>query len=167
VAEPLTYTRANLFQRGVRRLAASPPGAWFFARTLHHIDRPVYRATRGRHTFASLVSGLPVVMLTTTGVRSGQKRSVPVLALPTAEGLAVIASNYGQHHHPAWYYNLRARPEGEVIVEGATRPFRAREAQGDERSRIWQEGLKIYPGWSGYERRAAGRRIAVFVLELV
>ena len=113
---------------------------------LHRIDRPVYRLTRGRHTFASLVSGLPVVMLTTTGARSGQRRSVPVLGLPTDDGLAVIASNYGQRRHPAWYHNLRANPEGEVTVEGATRRFRAREAEGERRDRIWRAALEVYPG---------------------
>lgn len=149
------------------RFAASGPGSWFFARVLHHIDRPVHRITGGRHTFASLISGLPVVMLTTTGARSGAARTVPVLGLPTPDGLAVIASNYGQHHHPAWYYNLRANPEGNVSVNGASRRFRAREAQGEERARIWAEGLKVYPGWSQYEVRAAHRTIAVFVLDPV
>jgi deazaflavin-dependent oxidoreductase (nitroreductase family) len=131
---------------------------------MHHIDRPVYRLTGGRHTFASLVSGLPVVMLTTTGARTGVPRTVPVLGLPTAHGLAVIASNYGQPHHPAWYHNLRANPEGEVTVEGVTRPFRATEAEGDVRARIWRESLKVYPGYSQYERRAPNRQIGVFVL---
>jgi deazaflavin-dependent oxidoreductase (nitroreductase family) len=148
----------------MRRFAASDPGSWLFARVMHHIDRPVYKLTGGRHTFASLASGLPVVMLTTTGVRSGVQRTVPVLGLPTPDGLAVIASNYGQTHHPAWYHNLRASPEGQVTVDGLTRPFRATEAEGEMRARIWQEGLKIYPGWSQYERRAANRQIAVFVL---
>lgn len=167
MAELLTYARANPIQRALRRFAASRPGSWLFARILHRIDRPVYRVTRGRHTFASLLSGLPVVMLTTTGVRSGRLRSVPVLGLPTADGLAVIASNYGQHHHPAWYYNLRAKPEGQVSIDGTTtRPFRARETEGEQRARIWQEGLKVYPGWSQYERRASHRRIAVFLLDL-
>jgi deazaflavin-dependent oxidoreductase (nitroreductase family) len=159
------YDEANRLQRSLRRLGASGPGSWLFARTLHRVDRPVYRLTRGRHTFASLVTGLPVVMLTTTGARSGAPRTVPVLALPTADGLAVIASNYGQARHPAWYHNLRAHPEGRVTVDGATRPFRAVEAEGERRERIWQQGLKVYPGWSQYERRAAHRRIAVFVLE--
>lgn len=121
--------------------------------------------TGGRHTFASLISGLPVVMLTTTGARSGAARSVPVLGLPTPDGLAVIASNFGQQNHPAWYYNLRANPEGSVSVRGAARRFRAREAQGEERARIWAQGLTVYPGWSQYERRAAHRTIAVFVLD--
>lgn len=127
----------------------------------------MYRITGGRHTLASLLSGLPVVMLTTTGARSGLPRSVPVLGLPTADGLVVIASNYGQQKHPAWYHNLRAHPEGRVTVDGTTHGFRAVEAQGDQRERIWQEGLGIYPGWSSYERRASSRRIAVFVLSLV
>jgi deazaflavin-dependent oxidoreductase (nitroreductase family) len=159
-----TYADANSFQKVLRRFAASGPGSWFFARVLHHIDRPVYRLTNGRHTFASLVSGLDVVMLTTTGARSGLPRTVPVLGLPTADGLAVIASNYGQSSHPAWYYNLRADPTGEVVVDGESRPFRAGEASGAQRERIWAQGLEVYPGWSQYERRASDRRIAIFVL---
>jgi deazaflavin-dependent oxidoreductase (nitroreductase family) len=167
VAEPLTYAQANPAQRAMRRFAATGPGSWLFVRVLDRIDRPVYRLTGGRHTFASLVSGIPVVMLTTTGARSGVERTVPVLGLPTADGLAVIASNFGQRRHPAWYHNLRAHPEGRVTVDGVTRRFRAREAEGEVRARIWQEGLKVYPGWSQYERRASNRQIAVFVLETV
>jgi deazaflavin-dependent oxidoreductase (nitroreductase family) len=165
VSPASSYHQANFFQKALRRFAASGPGSWLFARVLHHIDRPVHRLTAGRHTFASLMSGLPVVMLTTTGARSGAQRTVPVLGLPTPDGLAVIASNYGQSHHPAWYHNLCAHPEGRVTVDGSTRPFRAVEVGGERRQRIWQQGLRVYPGWSQYERRASNRRIAVFVLE--
>jgi deazaflavin-dependent oxidoreductase (nitroreductase family) len=163
--EPSSYDRANPLQRAVRGFAATGPGSWFFARALHHIDRPIYRATGGRETLASMLSGLPVVMLTTTGARSGARRTVPVLGLPTPDGLAVIASNYGQERNPGWYYNLRADPEGEVSVNGVARRFRARVAEGEERARIWQEGLKVYPGWSTYETRAAHREIVVFILD--
>ncbi len=159
-----TYAEANPLQRVMRRFAAGGPGSWMFAHLLHRIDRPVYRLSGGRHTFASLVSGLDVVMLTTTGARSGQRRTVPVLGLPTADGLAVIASNFGQAKHPAWYYNLRADPAGEVAVDGVSRPFRAVEASGGQRERIWAQGLRVYPGWSQYERRASNREIAIFVL---
>jgi deazaflavin-dependent oxidoreductase (nitroreductase family) len=167
VTDTATYEGANAVQRVLRRFAASGPGSWMFARTLHRIDRPVYRLTRGRHTFASLVSGIPVVMLTTIGARSGRQRSVPVLGLPTPDGLSVIASNFGQHHHPGWYYNLRADPAATVAVDGPPRRVRAVEAEGERRERIWQQGLKIYPGWSQYEVRASNRRIAIFVLEPV
>jgi deazaflavin-dependent oxidoreductase (nitroreductase family) len=166
-SEPITYEQASPVQRFMRRFASSGPGSWVFARVSHRIDRPVYRLTRGRHTLGSLVSGIPIVMLTTTGARSGKPRTVPVLGLPTEYGLVVIASNFGQHRHPAWYHNLRARPEGTVAVDGATRRFRAVEASGERRARIWDQGLKVYPGWSQYERRASHRKIAVFVLEPV
>jgi deazaflavin-dependent oxidoreductase (nitroreductase family) len=165
VIEPLTYDRANPFQRFIRRFAATGPGSWFFSRVQHHIDRPVHRLTNGRHTLASMLSGLPVVMLTTTGARSGKLRTSPVLGLPSPDGLVVIASNYGQRHHPAWYHNLRANPDGEVTVDGVARPFRASVAEGEKRERIWLQALKVYPGWSRYERRAAHRAIAVFVLD--
>lgn len=164
MARDRSFDSANAVQRLIRRFAASGPGSFFFARVLHHIDRPIFKLTRGRHTLASLVSGLPVVMLTTTGAKSGRERTVPVLGLPTADGLAVIASNYGQRKHPAWYHNLKANPEGRVTVDGQTRTFRARIAEGEERQRIWDQGLRVYPGWSQYERRASHRRIAVFVL---
>ena len=162
---PIAYDRANAAQRFLRRFAASGPGSWLFARAMHHIARPVHRLTRGRHTFASLVAGLPVVMLTTTGARSGQPRTVPVLGIPATDGLAVIASNFGQSRHPGWYHNLRAHPEAEVVVEGAHRRVRAVVADGDRRTRIWAEGLRMYPGFEQYERRASHREIVVFLLE--
>lgn len=165
--DPFVFESANPVQRALRRLGASRPGSWFFARALQRIDRPVYRLTRGRHTFSSLVSGVPVVMITTTGARSGQPRTVPVLGLPTADGFAVIASSFGQRRHPGWYFNLRANPEGSVAVRGRSRRFRAVEAEGDRRREIWQEALRVYPGWSQYERRASNRQIGVFVLEPV
>jgi deazaflavin-dependent oxidoreductase (nitroreductase family) len=167
VQDASAYDQANGIQRFLRRFAASGPGSWIFARILHRIDRPVFRLTRGRYTFASLVSGIPVVMLTTTGARSGRPRTVPVLGIPTEGEVAIIASNFGQHHHPAWYHNLRAKPEAEVVVHGVRRTVRAVEAQGERRQAIWREGLRVYPGFAQYERRASHRRIAVFVLEPV
>jgi len=149
----------------LRRFAASGPGSWLFARILHRIDRPVFRLTRGRYTFASLVSGIPVVMLTTTGAKSGRPRTVPILGIPAQGDVAIIASNFGQHHHPAWYHNLRAHPDAEVVVDGVHRRVRAVEADGPRREAIWQEGLRVYPGLAQYERRASHRRISVFVLE--
>jgi deazaflavin-dependent oxidoreductase (nitroreductase family) len=160
-----SFADAHWLQKALRRFAASGPGSWFFARALHRIDKPVYRLTRGRHSFASLLSGLPVVMLTTTGARSGESRTVPVLGLPTSDGVAVIASNFGQHRQPGWYYNLRANAEATLAVNGSSQAVRAVEATGERRGRIWAEGLRVYPGWSQYERRAAHRNIAVFVLE--
>jgi deazaflavin-dependent oxidoreductase (nitroreductase family) len=161
----MTYDRANPLQRILRRFAASGPGSWLFARVLHHIDRPVHRLTRGRYMFSSLVSGLPVVMLTTTGARSGQRRTAPVLGIPTEGSVAIIASNYGREHNPAWYYNLRSHPDAEVVIHGQRGRVRATEATDDRRAHIWQDALRMYPGFDQYERRAAHRHIAVFVLD--
>lgn len=165
MSEPITFDRANFVQRVLRRFGASGPGSWLFARILQRIDRPVYRLTRGRYTFASLVSGIPVVMLTTTGAKSGQPRTVPVLGIPTQGAVAVIASNFGQYRHPSWYHNLRAHRDADVVVDGTHRRVRAVEADGERRAQIWQQGLRIYPGFGEYERRAAHRRISIFVLE--
>jgi deazaflavin-dependent oxidoreductase (nitroreductase family) len=165
MAEPLTFEDANAFQKLMRRFASSGPGSWLFARIAHHIDRPVFKLTKGRKTFGSMLTGLPVVMLTTTGAKSGKLRTVPVLGIPAEGGVAVIASNFGQHKNPGWFYNLRANPEGELAVDGNRRRFRAVEATGERRAAIWQEGLRVYPGWTQYEKRASHRDIVVFVLE--
>jgi deazaflavin-dependent oxidoreductase (nitroreductase family) len=167
VSQPIAYDRANLLQKVVRRFAATGAGAWLFARILHHIDRPVHRLTRQRYTFASLVSGIPVVMLTTTGARTGQPRTVPVLGIPTRGDVAIIASNFGQYRHPGWYHNLRAHPDAGLVIDGVRHRVRAVEAEGERRSEIWAAGLRVYPGFGQYERRAAHRHISVFVLERV
>jgi deazaflavin-dependent oxidoreductase (nitroreductase family) len=165
VSESVSYDRANVVQRSLRRFAASGPGSWLFAGLLHRIDRPFYGLTRGRYTFSSLLSGLPVVMLTTVGAKTGERRTVPVLGLPTQNTLAVIASNFGQARQPAWYYNLRQHPGAEIVVDGTRQRVQAVEADGQRRTEIWEEGLRVYPGFRQYERRAAHREIAVFVLK--
>jgi deazaflavin-dependent oxidoreductase (nitroreductase family) len=159
------YAQTNPIHRFVRWTAATRPVAWFYARTLHHIDRLVFRLSGRRTTFAAIVSGLPVVMLTTTGARSGRQSTLPVLGLPDDDKVIVIASNYGQRHNPAWYYNLRANPDASVVVGGVDRPVLAHEATGEERDRLWRKGLAIYPGWSSYRERASHRSIPVVVLE--
>jgi deazaflavin-dependent oxidoreductase (nitroreductase family) len=165
VAREPTYAEANRVQRGVRRFAASGPGAWLFVRVARHADARVYRLTKGRHTLSGLISGIPTVQLTTTGAKSGRPRTTTLLGLPTEGGIAVVASNFGQRRHPAWFHNLQANPACEVTVEGETRTCRAVEVTGERRERIWRQGLEMYPGWSQYESRTPHRRIAVFVLE--
>ena len=159
------FAEANAPQRALRRFAASGPGSWLFSRVLDPLDRLTFRATKGRHLFSSMLSALPVAMVTTTGARSGSRRTVPLLAMPTDDGLVVIGSNYGRPKHPAWRHNLRANPDGEVDVDGRRWAFRAVEVQDERRHRIWQQALRTYPGFSAYARRAEPRRISVFVLE--
>lgn len=157
--------RRNAVQRAVARFAASGPGSWLLADVLHRVDRPVHRLTGGRHTVTSLLSGLPVAMVTTTGARTGQPRSVPLIVVPIEDRLALVASNYGQPHHPSWSHNLLANPDGTIVVEGRTWPFRARQVTGAERARVWERCTRLYPGYETYVRRAAPRVIRVFLLD--
>ena len=158
------YSHARVWERGIRRLAGTGPGSWFFSRTLDHADRLVYRATKGKHMLSSVLSALPVAMVTTTGARSGRPRTVPLLATPTEDGMSIIASWYGNAKHPAWRHNLRKHPDGQIEVEGERWAFRAEEVEDERRERIWQTALETHPGFSAYARRAAPRRISVFVL---
>jgi deazaflavin-dependent oxidoreductase (nitroreductase family) len=155
----------DALRRLIHRLGASPPGAWLFARVLDHLDRPVHRLTRGRHTLTSLLAGVPIVMLTTTGARSGQARTSPLVGFGTDAGIAVIASNFGQRHHPAWSYNLRAHPEAVMTLFGRDLRVRASVVDGERRAAIWEQAVRIYPGYAQYARRAAHRDIVVWELQ--
>ena len=143
-----------------------PPLSWLYSRTLHHIDQAVYRASRGRATFTSWTTGLPIVMLTTTGANSGRTRTLPVLGVPYDGNLVVIASNYGQDRNPAWYHNLRAQPRASITFQGEQREVVARELTGEERERWFELGVEIYLGWTHYSRRA-DRQIPVLELRPV
>ena len=158
------YEQTNWLRRVMRLSGAVPPITWFYARALHHIDAVVYRLSRGRATFTSWVAGLPIVMLTTTGAKSGRERTLPLVAVPHEERLVVIASNYGQERNPAWYYNLRANPQAKILFEGEQREVLARELDGEERERWYARGTEIYPGWTAYRKRAAHRKIPVIEL---
>ena len=162
----ITYDRANPLQKAIRRMGATAPGSWLLARTLHHIDSPIAKITKGRHTL-SRTSGLPIVSLTTTGAKSRLPRTVPLVGMPVDGGLAIIASNFGQSRHPAWYHNLRADPAAETYVNGRHTKVIAVEAEGDRRAAIWEQALQLYPGFQTYDRRATERPIVVFVLEPV
>jgi len=155
---------ANAARRLVRRLAATGPGSWILARVLHHADRVVYRATRQRTTLAGVISGLPVVMLTSTGAKSGRETTVPLLGFEEGDAVVLVASNYGLAHHPAWYHNLRANPQARLAVHGVSRDVVAQEVESPQRERYLKVATEIYPGYPRYEARAAPRRISVFRL---
>ena len=159
------YAQANVLKRTIRRTAGWKPLSLFYARTLHLIDKLVFRLTRGRTTFSGWLAGLPVAWLTTTGAKSGAERTSPVLAIPCGDGrLVVIASNYGQRHNPSWYYNLRANPHTRILFDGDELEMVARELEGDERAHWYEQGIDIYPGWVQYRKRAP-RQIPVIELK--
>jgi deazaflavin-dependent oxidoreductase (nitroreductase family) len=158
------YAEAGPVRRFVRRAVATRPISWFLSHTLAPVDRVVFRATRGGGTFASWLSGLPVVMLTTTGARSGREVVTPLLGVPDGDAIVVAASNFGGPHHPAWYHNLRAHPRARLTVSGVTRTVEAQEVEGPERERLIALVTDVYPGSRAYIWRAAPRRIPVIRL---
>ncbi|WP_420640547.1 nitroreductase family deazaflavin-dependent oxidoreductase [Candidatus Leptofilum sp.] len=154
----------SLLQKINTRIAMSAVGAQIMARTMHHLDRLVLRMSNGRATATTLLAGLQVLNLTTIGTKSGQPRTVPLLAIPFADNqLVIIASNWGQQKNPAWYYNIVAHPEVTVTRDGRSQTYLARETDSDERAACWQAALETYPGYAAYERRTS-RRIPVILL---
>jgi deazaflavin-dependent oxidoreductase (nitroreductase family) len=138
---------------------ALPPSA---VRALGKFNVPIYRLTRGR--MLGKWAAAPVLLLTTTGRRSGEPRTTPVVYLADGERLVVIGSNAGNANAPAWALNLKAEPDAEVEIEHRRQPVRARIAHGEERAELWRKMNELYAGFQDYERRTT-REIAVFVLE--
>jgi deazaflavin-dependent oxidoreductase (nitroreductase family) len=154
------------WQRAAQAVAYSRYGSRLAARLLPRVDRTVLRLSGNRFTFSSALSHVPVVMLTTTGAKSGLPRTVPLLAFPDGDKVVLIASSFGNSKHPAWYLNLRANPQATLAFHGQpARPYVAREASGAERDACWQRAAAAYPGYDSYEKRAEGREIPVLVLE--
>jgi deazaflavin-dependent oxidoreductase (nitroreductase family) len=136
---------------------------WFATagRFLVPADRLIGRLTRGRVVALGL---LPSLIITTTGRRSGQPRTNPVLYVPDGDAFVVIGSNWGQAQHPAWALNLLAEPAAIVRVKGARIPVRARLASGAERDRLWRLLVTEWPAYQTYVERAGGRDLPIFRL---
>lgn len=141
--------------------ASSRAGGWFFVHVAPHIDRSLMRLSRGR---LSLAIGVPRLILTTIGAKSGQPRATPLVYLPDGDRVVVIASRGGDTRHPGWYHNLRANPRATLLIDGRSANYQAREASGAEREQLWRRAVALYPGYAVYQRRAAGRQIPVMVL---
>ena len=149
------------------KIMGSKPGAWLFSHILHRIDPVVFRMTNGRKPLSAIFSGLPIVMLTTTGRKSGQPRTLPLLGVLDQENkgiFALVASNWGRQHNPAWYYNLKAHPRATCVIDGVTGEYIAKEAAGEEYDRFWRYAEAAYPGFPAYKKRAAGRHIPIMVM---
>ena len=110
--------------------------------------------------------GAPLLLLHTTGAKSGQPRVNPVAYQKVEAGYAVFASKAGAPTNPDWYYNLLAHPQTTVELGGETVQVAARVADGDERDRIWVQQKKASPGFAEYEAKTS-RKIPVVILEPV
>ena len=109
-------------------------------------------------------NGAPILILTTTGRRSGEERVKPLIFGEDEGRYVVVASKGRARHHPDWYLNLRAEPDVHVQVKADRFRARARTAEGEERARLWERMAEIWPAYDDY-RQKTDREIPVVVLE--
>jgi deazaflavin-dependent oxidoreductase (nitroreductase family) len=160
-----TVKMPNATQRAVQSFASTKPGAWVFQKTLYPMDRMLYSKSGGRITVAGIMAGLPVIVLTTTGAKSGQPRTMPLIGIPMGDGLAVLGTNYGQKPTPGWVYNLKADPSAIVEYRGISVEVVARLATPSEAEDAFALAAKVYPAYSEYRDRIEGREVAAFILD--
>ena len=130
-------------------------------RNVTRIHRTVYRLTGGR--LGARLAGIPMLLLTTVGRKSGLHRTVPLAYLPDGDDFVVVASNGGQEVDPAWWRNLQQDPQAQVQVGAQTFEARARLASPAERERLWPLLTQANPAWAGYAK-STKRPIPVVVL---
>jgi deazaflavin-dependent oxidoreductase (nitroreductase family) len=125
-----------------------------------HVKR--YRETDGEEGHDWM--GTQVLILTTTGRRSGEQRSTPLIYGTEGDDYMVVASNGGSDAPPAWYRNLSEHPEVEVQVKGDRFPARARDATAEEKAALWKQMTEHWPAYDEYQQKTE-REIPVVVLE--
>jgi len=121
----------------------------------------VYRETDGETGY--LWNGAPILLLTSTGRRSGQQRTTPLIFGQDGDDYLIVASMGGMPRHPWWYENLVAKPDAEIQVKADTISVTARTASPDEKPRLWAIMREIWPSYDEYQTRTE-REIPVVVL---
>jgi deazaflavin-dependent oxidoreductase (nitroreductase family) len=123
----------------------------------------VYERTGGQQANTLRDTGLPVIVVTMRGNKSGTVRKIALMRVEHDGEYALVASKGGAPSHPVWYYNLKANPD-EVTVQDGSEPFEAgvREVSGDERAAWWERAVSAYPAYADYQKRT-DRQIPVFV----
>ena len=133
------------------------------ARLVNTFHRTVFNTTKGR--LLGKLGGMPVVMLTTTGRKSGEPRTT-MLTSPVRLGdsVVLVASYGGDDRHPTWFLNLREEPQVEVVMDGQRRKMTARVATAEEKAELWPRVTAAYGGYAGYQKKT-DRDIPLVILE--
>ena len=156
--------RQYWWRRAVQRMSAKPWASRLMTRRLQQWDRWVGRLSKGRWTATEILTGLPVIFVTTIGTRSGQERTTPLLAIDMKGNFILIGTNFGAARHPQWYFNVKANPFVTVAYRDQSGAYQVTELEGEARSAAWRHAVAYYPGYQAYELRAAQRRIPVLAL---
>lgn len=122
----------------------------------------VYQETNGETGY--LWNGVPTLLVTTRGRKSGEPRTIPIIYTPVGDKYVIIASKGGSPTHPKWYLNVEADPHVQVQVKADKFDAIARTAQSPEREQLWAEAVKAWPNYDIYQSRT-DRQIPVVVIE--
>jgi deazaflavin-dependent oxidoreductase (nitroreductase family) len=152
-------------------MAAQSPRPWtpneerlgtLGVRVMSAVNTWIFRASGGR-LGSRFLRGAPVLLLTTTGARSGVRRTTPLIYLEDAGRVVLVASKGGMSHSPAWYHNLVTHPECEVQIGDQVRRMTARRAGSAEKAELWPKLVAIYRDYDDYQARTT-RDIPVLIL---
>ncbi|HXY25836.1 MAG TPA: nitroreductase/quinone reductase family protein [Candidatus Acidoferrum sp.] len=146
----------------MRRLFYLLLGDLATTRVFYLLHRVIYRLSGGRIFIRSL--GCPVILLTTTGRKSGEPRTAPIFGFPEGQSIVVVPSNAGKEHYPSWYLNLRVNPQAQVQLGREVRQLKAREATPEECERLWPILIRRYGGFQFYRQRTE-RHIPILILD--
>lgn len=151
---------------GVRLTGRMPLEGEYEPSTIGWVREQVerYEASGGTEATTLRDTGLPVVVVTSRGAKSGKLRKNPLMRVEHGGRYAAVASMGGQPTHPVWYYNLLAEPRCELQDGPVKQDMVAREVTGAEKAQWWQRAVAAFPPYADYQRRAE-RDIPVFVLE--
>jgi deazaflavin-dependent oxidoreductase (nitroreductase family) len=130
-------------------------------KTLSAIHRGIYSASRGR--IGHRIAGMPVLLLTTVGRRTGKRRTAPLTYFEHDGAIVLVASYGGRPRNPDWFENLMAAGEGEVTIGHERRRLTARQATPEERARLWPRIVETYDGYAAYQAKT-DREIPLAVL---
>jgi deazaflavin-dependent oxidoreductase (nitroreductase family) len=132
-------------------------------KTVGSVHRALFQVSKGK--LGGKGSGMPVLMLTTTGRKSGEKRTTMLTSpLQDDDKIVIVASKGGDDRHPDWFLNLRDHPKVEVTMGGVAKAMTARVADGDEKAELWPRIVADHDNYAGYQRKTE-RDIPVVVLE--
>jgi deazaflavin-dependent oxidoreductase (nitroreductase family) len=148
--------------RFVQALAQRPRFSLVALKVAPRLDRLAHRVSGGRLVVSQLL--VPMLVLRTTGAKSGLQRESPLATLVDGDAFYVVGSNFGTDKHPAWTNNLLAHPDAEVTFRGRRAAVRAHLLSDEEKAQVWPRLLTVWPTYDSYVERS-GRNIRVFRLE--
>jgi deazaflavin-dependent oxidoreductase (nitroreductase family) len=127
-----------------------------------NVQVSLYRLSGG--SIAGTLRGVPVLLLTTTGRKTGKKRTKPLLYLMDNDQVVLVASHGGTPTHPSWWRNLQHSPHAEIQIKRTLQQVEAREATLEERERLWPKLVALYPDYEAYQKRTT-RTIPIVLLQ--